>query len=481
MKTPEIYDTWTEFIIDPRYKEYFTSNEDQWKQILEKVKVFIDKNGKRPNKRSTNPEEKFLGCWIGTQQINYTKKQQIMKTSEIYDTWTEFINDSRYKEYFTSNEENWKQTIEKVKEYMDTNGKRPTKMSKNPEEKKLGSWIGTQQKNYTKKIKIMGTPEIYDMWTEFINDPRYKEYLLSPEEKWKQTIEKVKEFIDTYGKRPSSTSKNPEEKFLGSWIGHQQKSYTKKIKIMGTPEIYDMWTGFINDPKYSKYFQTTKKKDMSKPEIKPKKTGNEIKQQRALSELSKLHKEYKTMNSQNLNTYFKEHPRKWDEYHKISKENEGSFIEEEIPRNKMIKYLENLPGKKHKVVADLGCGFAEINQHFKDNSRFAFHNFDHISANDYVISRDIKNTELDDYSTDIVILSLAMWGSNSKKEYLKEAYRILDTGGTLLIAEAYKRWNKELDEHEKPINRLVKLLEENNFTIIENIENKFMFIECRKN
>ena len=39
----------------------------------------------------------------------------------------------------------------------------------------------------------------------------------------------------------------------------------------------------------------------------------------------------------------------------------------------------------------------------------------------------------------------------------------------------------KLDDEEKPINRLVKLLEENNFTIIENIEQKFMFMECRKN
>ena len=74
-----------------------------------------------------------------------------------------------------------------------------------------------------------------------------------------------------------------------------------------------------------------------------------------------------------------------------------------------------------------------------------------------------------------------MWGSNCKKDYLEEAHRILDTGGTLLIAEAYTRWNKELDEQGKPINRLVNLLEENNFTIIEKIENKFMFMECRKN
>ena len=73
-----------------------------------------------------------------------------------------------------------------------------------------------------------------------------------------------------------------------------------------------------------------------------------------------------------------------------------------------------------------------------------------------------------------------MWGSNCK-DYLKEVHRILDTGGTLLIAEAYKRWNKELDEKGNPINKLVNLLKENDFTIIENIEQKFIFIECRKN
>ena len=57
-----------------------------------------------------------------------------------------------------------------------------------------------------------------------------------------------------------------------------------------------------------------------------------------------------------------------------------------------------------------------------------------------------------------------MWGSNCS-EYISEAYRILDTGVTLLIAEPYKRWNKESEE---PVNRLVKLLEENNFTIVQN-------------
>tara|TARA_B110000971_G_scaffold105123_1_gene107922 strand:+ start:55 stop:723 length:669 start_codon:yes stop_codon:yes gene_type:complete len=221
---------------------------------------------------------------------------------------------------------------------------------------------------------------------------------------------------------------------------------------------------------------------MSKPEIKPKKSSQEIKQERqmrAKSEISVLHQKYKTMTSQNLNTYFKEDSSKWEEYHKISKDNEESFPEDEIPRNKMIRYLENLPGEKTKVIVDLGCGFAEINEHFKTDKRFTFHNFDHVSSNESVISRDIKNTELGDYSVDIAIFCLAMWGSNCK-DYISEAHRILDTGGTLLIVEAFKRWNKELDQVGKPINKLIKLLVKNNFTIKQNIEQKFMFIECMK-
>jgi superfamily II DNA or RNA helicase len=484
MKNTKIYNIWTVFINDDKYKEYFINNEENWKQTLAKLKEFMDENHRRPSSTSKNPDEKFLGRWVVTQIGNYTKKEHLMKIPEIYKTWTEFINDDKYKDYFMSNEDKWKQTLAKVKEFMDENHRRPIQKSKNPDEKVLGRWISGQLKNYTKKQHIMKDPEIYNIWTEFINDDKYKEYFMSNEELWKQNLDKVKVFMDENGKKPNQRAKNPEEKVLCRWICTQIKNYTKKQNIMKIPEIYDTWTQFINDPKYSQYFQTTKTiKDMSKPEIKPKKTEGETKeqkQQRVQNQLSQLHQEYKIKNSENLNNYFKEHPEKWVEYHKIAKDNDESYPKEEIPRNKMINYLENLPGKKEKIIADLGCGFAEINQHFQEHQRFKFHNFDHHSDNELVISKDIKNTELEDYSIDIAILSLAMWGSNCK-EYLEEAYRILDTGGTLLISEPYKRWNKDLDPDGNPINRLVKLLEQNNFTIIDNLEQKFMFIECRKN
>ena len=379
------------------------------------------------------------------------------------------------------NEKKWFDKLEKTKEFMNENKKRPKNRSEDEEEKRLGKWISAQMTNYKKKSYIMKEQEIYDTWTQFINDSKYKEYFIDNNEKWYEDLEKTKEFMNENKKRPKMKSPDEEEKRLSKWISHQITNYKKKSQIMKEQEIYDAWTQFINDSKYKEYLNIKsppQKRDMSKPEIKPKES-KEGKQQRVKGELSTLHQKYKTMNSQNLNTYFKENTDKWNEYHTISKENEESFPEEEIPRNKMIKYLEKLPGKKKKVVADLGCGFAEINHHFKDNSRFEFHNFDHHSSSELVVPRDIKNTELEDYSVDIVILSLAMWGSNCG-DYLKEAYRILDTGGTLLISEAYKRWNKELNNEGAPINRLENMLKNNNFTIIEKQEQKFMFIICRK-
>ena len=40
-----------------------------------------------------------------TQLKNYKKKKEIMSNEEIYNKWTEFINDKKYISYFQSNEE----------------------------------------------------------------------------------------------------------------------------------------------------------------------------------------------------------------------------------------------------------------------------------------------------------------------------------------------------------------------------------------
>jgi len=94
MKNEEIYNKWTEFINN--YKIY--SNEDSWIESLNQVKKYIDENNKRPSSTDKNTGIKTLGSWISKQQTNYKKKEEIMKNEEIYNKWTEFINN--YKVYF---------------------------------------------------------------------------------------------------------------------------------------------------------------------------------------------------------------------------------------------------------------------------------------------------------------------------------------------------------------------------------------------
>jgi cytochrome c553 len=83
---------------------------------------------------------------------------------------------------------------------------------------------------------------------------------LSNEEIWLHHLEECRNYIDINKKRPSSKSKDEEIKQLGAWLSTQKKNYDKKIGIMQDAEIYDKWTAFINDIKYSFYFLSNEEK-----------------------------------------------------------------------------------------------------------------------------------------------------------------------------------------------------------------------------
>jgi len=204
------------------------------------------------------------------------------------------------------------------------------------------------------------------------------------------------------------------------------------------------------------------------------KESSEQKRLRIHSELSDLHQKYKTLNSENLRTRFNDNPDLWHKYHSISEENEKSFPEDGIPRNRIIQELNKINTKRTRTVVDMGCGKAQISQYFKSDTRFKFINYDHISSNETVISCDISKIPLEDASVEICILSLAMWGSNCKS-YLSEACRLLESGGKLYMIEPTKRWTETTNA-----DRLQNLLKESGFQIIQESIEKFCLFECIK-
>lgn len=238
MENDYIYNKWTEFINDDRYKKYFISNKDKWYIKLNEIKEYIDKYNKLPYLTHKNMNIKKLNRWYNSQIQNYNKKLQIMQDEEIYDKWEKFINDDKYKKYFISNVDKWLKKLEETKIYIDNNEKRPHEKHENITIRKLGNWVSSQVTNHKKKIQIMQNKEIYDKWTKFINDDKYKKYFGSNKQIWLKKLQQVKNYIDINNILPSSGDINNHIKELALWIMYQKGCYKKINKIMKDKDIY---------------------------------------------------------------------------------------------------------------------------------------------------------------------------------------------------------------------------------------------------
>jgi ribosomal RNA-processing protein 8 len=90
---------------------------------------------------------------------------------------------------------------------------------------------------------------------------------------------------------------------------------------------------------------------------------------------------------------------------------------------------------------------------------------------DDVIICDMSELPISDGSVHIGVFSLSLMGSNYK-DYLKEAKRVIVTGGRLFIAEPYNRW----ENRENGIDELRLELESEGFDVIGNIITTESFI-----
>lgn len=279
---------------------------------------------------------------------------------------------------------------------------------------------------------------------------------------------------------------------------------------MKNADIYNAWSEFIIDEKYAPYFASpSKQKSMTLtlPSSRPRQQPNtenqptqEDQQAKVKSELSVLHQRYKTLTSANLAKEFAADPQLWHNYHAIAEQNEETFPDESIPRNVIISRLDKIKTRRTKLVVDLGCGRAHIAAHFAKDKRFAFTNYDHVAdpttnadADVSVSVCDISQLPLEDDSVEIAILSLAMWGSNCH-DYVREAYRVLETRGWLYIIEPTKRWTTIADavaDQDQNANagsatelvagdKLQALLENTGFRVMEKMVEKFSLFVCVK-
>ena len=174
-----------------------------------------------------------------------------MNEPKIQEAWLRFTD--KYSKHFQDNITIWKDTLQKVAQYIDQNDKKPSQYDKNKEIKHLASWLSHQKHNYSKKNHIMNELKIQEEWRRFTD--KYSKYFQDNITIWKNTLQKVAQYINQNDKTPSSSDKNKEIKQLGCWLSNQKKNYSKKIQIMKEPKIQEEWQRFIYNDKYKHYFK----------------------------------------------------------------------------------------------------------------------------------------------------------------------------------------------------------------------------------
>ena len=155
--------------------------------------------------------------------------------------------------------------------------------------------------------------------------------------------------------------------------------------------------------------------------------------QRRYGDFSRMNRTWNGRGSAQTHTALQANPEEWAQYHTLYRRRREDWAV--VPYAEMIRWLEE---REDKVVADFGCGEAEIAASVSD--RHTVHSFDHVAINDKVIATDIAHVPLDDETVDVAVFSLSLMGSNFT-DYLREAHRVLKLDGALHIYEATSRFN----------------------------------------
>ncbi|KAF9360225.1 25S rRNA (adenine645-N1)-methyltransferase [Mortierella sp. AD094] len=132
---------------------------------------------------------------------------------------------------------------------------------------------------------------------------------------------------------------------------------------------------------------------------------------------------------------FQSKPELFDEYH------EGFRSQVELwPQNPVDIFLSELKKMpKDTVIADLGCGDAQISEELMKKQYKNVLSFDLVAKNERVTACDIAHLPLQDGSVDVAIFCLSLMGTDFLK-FLKEAHRVLKPNGQLKIAEVISRF-----------------------------------------
>lgn len=176
----------------------FEGKTDNWTQYWQEIKDLLE------NRDNISVEE--IGnnaySWI----LRHRKKYDKGKLSEYH---TKKIEELKLDRFF----ETWEQKFKKVKEWIDENGKLPTRIS----QKDFHSWLGSQRSRYNNNR--LSEEQIHDLRS--IGYDLEAKGIEKKEQKWFERLKQFQEFVEKNNREPSYFGKGS-EKTLYLWASAQR-------------------------------------------------------------------------------------------------------------------------------------------------------------------------------------------------------------------------------------------------------------------
>ena len=192
-------------------------------------------------------------------------------------------------------------------------------------------------------------------------------------------------------------------------------------------------------------------------------------QRKKLSAFGELNQKWNTRNSSTTFTEIKKDPETWHEYHKRYRAVRKNWTREETSFIVIAEKIKKL-NKSNYIVGDFGCGDNLLSKEIQNKVQA----FDMYAIDDNVTVADITNLPLADDSIHIGVFSLSLMGRNYA-EALKEAKRVIKSGGRLYVAEPLNRW----ENREDGIEELRVEIEAEGFEVINmHANDKFVFVDA---
>eukprot|EP00965_Chrysotila_dentata_P092262 3045569-Pleurochrysis_carterae.AAC.1 len=168
MQNASIREEWATFL--DAYPHLFEDGVTAWRRKFREAQDFMKDRGLeyRPSARSNNAEEKRLSKWIENQQTKYTNNARVMKDLTVRDDWAGFIAERRMLVNYHVTV--WRHMLQKLQKFIEKQGgeQRPSRNSQDIDERRLGNWIQTQERNYKKNAGTMENVAIRAEWENFV-------------------------------------------------------------------------------------------------------------------------------------------------------------------------------------------------------------------------------------------------------------------------------------------------------------------------